>query len=185
VTSGFRRDVDEISALLGCYAASNGKPLPTFRGQRIGPVFKGQVLLHRTSLPLKMRPIRCPETSVKVNHSTLRNTSEERRSQCRLILVERRCDCPNAYHENILMAGEGMGGGGEWRSRGTVTLVDGGQQSASLAGRFSPGEGTPVPTEQSQYGCFQERRKCYCPRRELRCTVSRSSSRYQLRFDNS
>jgi hypothetical protein len=28
---GFRRDVDEICALLGYYAASNGNPLPTFR----------------------------------------------------------------------------------------------------------------------------------------------------------
>jgi hypothetical protein len=31
IISGFRRDVDEICALLGCYAASNGNPLPTFR----------------------------------------------------------------------------------------------------------------------------------------------------------
>jgi hypothetical protein len=30
VISGFRRYVDEICALLGCYAASNGNPLPTF-----------------------------------------------------------------------------------------------------------------------------------------------------------
>jgi hypothetical protein len=29
--SGFRRDVDEIYALLGYYAASSGNPLPTFR----------------------------------------------------------------------------------------------------------------------------------------------------------
>ena len=29
--SGFRRDVDEISALLGYYAASCGNCLPTFR----------------------------------------------------------------------------------------------------------------------------------------------------------
>jgi hypothetical protein len=31
VISGFRRDVDEICALLGCYAASSGNPLPTSR----------------------------------------------------------------------------------------------------------------------------------------------------------
>ena len=31
VISGFRRDVDEICALLGYYAASCGNPLPTFR----------------------------------------------------------------------------------------------------------------------------------------------------------
>ena len=29
--SGFRRDVDEICALLGYYAASSGSPLPMFR----------------------------------------------------------------------------------------------------------------------------------------------------------
>jgi hypothetical protein len=34
--SGFRRDVDEICALLGCYAASNGDPLPTFRDNLSG-----------------------------------------------------------------------------------------------------------------------------------------------------
>jgi hypothetical protein len=31
VISASRRDVDEICALLGCYVASSGKPLPTFR----------------------------------------------------------------------------------------------------------------------------------------------------------
>jgi hypothetical protein len=31
VILGFRCDVDEICALLGCYAASSGNPLPTFR----------------------------------------------------------------------------------------------------------------------------------------------------------
>jgi hypothetical protein len=60
--SGFRRDVDEICALLGYYAAPCGNCLPTFRdnvsvlssrvksqsrtldvsGQRIGPIFTGQ-----------------------------------------------------------------------------------------------------------------------------------------------
>jgi hypothetical protein len=31
VMSGFRRDVDEIGALLGYYAASSGNTLPTFQ----------------------------------------------------------------------------------------------------------------------------------------------------------
>jgi hypothetical protein len=31
VISGFRREVHEICALLGCYAASSGNPLPKFR----------------------------------------------------------------------------------------------------------------------------------------------------------
>jgi hypothetical protein len=35
--SGFRRDVDEICALLGYYAASNGNPLPTFREKASAP----------------------------------------------------------------------------------------------------------------------------------------------------
>jgi hypothetical protein len=37
-------------------------------------------LLHWTSWPLKVGQIRCPETSVKDFHSTLRSTPEERRS---------------------------------------------------------------------------------------------------------
>jgi hypothetical protein len=59
--TAFDRSIAGICALLGYYAASNGK-------------------LHWTSWPLKMGPIRCPETSVKGYHSTLRNTPEERRS---------------------------------------------------------------------------------------------------------
>jgi hypothetical protein len=42
---------------------------------------RSQMKLHWTSWPLKMRPIYCSETSVKVYHSTLHNTPEERRSQ--------------------------------------------------------------------------------------------------------
>jgi hypothetical protein len=61
VTSGFRRDADEICALLGFKAAPSGKPLPTFRDNVWVPVC-------------------CPETSVKDYHSTLRYTSEECRS---------------------------------------------------------------------------------------------------------
>jgi hypothetical protein len=38
-----------------------------------------------TFWPLKMGPIRCPETSVKNYHSTLRNTPEERKSQSWLV----------------------------------------------------------------------------------------------------
>ena len=52
VISGFRRDVDEICALLGCYAALSDSSVPTFRDN----------------------------ISVKDYHSTLRNIPEERRS---------------------------------------------------------------------------------------------------------
>ena len=44
LTSGFRRDVDDICALLGYYAASHGNSLPTFR-DNIGPIFKGPEVL--------------------------------------------------------------------------------------------------------------------------------------------
>jgi hypothetical protein len=42
VISGFRRDVDEICALLGCYAASIGNPLPTFRDNVSVPSWRGK-----------------------------------------------------------------------------------------------------------------------------------------------
>ena len=74
VILGFRRDIDEICVLLGYYAASNGNPVPTFRDNV-------SVTSSWTSLPLKMEPIRCPETSVKDYHSTVRTNPEERRSQ--------------------------------------------------------------------------------------------------------
>jgi hypothetical protein len=67
VISGFRLDIDEICALLGYYAALNDNPLPMFRDNV-------SVQFSWNSLPLKMGPTRCPETSVKVYHSTLRNT---------------------------------------------------------------------------------------------------------------
>jgi hypothetical protein len=70
VTSGFRRDVDEICALLGCYAASSGNPLRTFRDKVSVP----------SSRVKQSNEAGCPETSVKDYHSTLRNTLEERRS---------------------------------------------------------------------------------------------------------
>jgi hypothetical protein len=66
VISGFSRDVDEICALLGYYAASSGNPLPTFRKN-----------VSASSSRVK-KP--CPETSVKDYHSTLRNIPEEGRS---------------------------------------------------------------------------------------------------------
>ena len=42
VISGFRRDVDEICALLRYYAASSGNPLPTFRDSISVPPSKRQ-----------------------------------------------------------------------------------------------------------------------------------------------
>jgi hypothetical protein len=77
VNSGFRRDVDEICALLGYYAASSGNPLPTFPDNVSVPSSRVRKLTYR---PLKMGPICSPETSIKDYHSTLRNIPEECRS---------------------------------------------------------------------------------------------------------
>jgi hypothetical protein len=76
VIAGFRRDVDEICALLGCYAASSGNPLPPMKQ------------LHWASWPLKMGPVCFPETSVKDYQSTLCNNPEKRRS-----VPENRLEC--------------------------------------------------------------------------------------------
>jgi hypothetical protein len=53
VISGFRRDVDEIYALLGYYAALSGSSVPTFRGNQSVP-----------SSGVNMGPTGCPEKSV-------------------------------------------------------------------------------------------------------------------------
>jgi hypothetical protein len=77
--SGFRRVVDEICALLERYSASSGNPSPTFRDNV--SVSSSRVKKSLDPWPLKMGPIRSPETSVKYYNSTLRNTPEERRSK--------------------------------------------------------------------------------------------------------
>jgi hypothetical protein len=85
--SGFRSDVDEICALLGYYAASCGNCLPTFRDcypartfQNIRYRLLAFFLAYLDSWPVKMGPIRCPETSVNSYHTTSRNIPEESRS---------------------------------------------------------------------------------------------------------
>ena len=53
-------------------------------GQLIGPVFKGQVVWTAWPMnawPFNMGPISCPETSVTIYQSPLRNVPKERRSQ--------------------------------------------------------------------------------------------------------
>jgi hypothetical protein len=80
VFSRFRRDVDENCALLGYYAPSSGNPLPTFRDNVSVPSSRIKKSKKQRG-PLKMGPIRCPETSVKDYHSMVRNSREKRRSQ--------------------------------------------------------------------------------------------------------
>jgi hypothetical protein len=70
--SGFRRDVDEICALLGYYAASSGNPLPTFRDN---------VSVPSPSVKTSNFLTLGGGTSIKVYHCTLRNTAAECRSQ--------------------------------------------------------------------------------------------------------
>jgi hypothetical protein len=64
--SGYRRDIDDICALLGCYAASCSNCLLTFR--------------IRDSWPWRIGLMRCPESSVSSYRTTPRNVPEERRS---------------------------------------------------------------------------------------------------------
>jgi hypothetical protein len=80
--SGFRRDVDEICALLGYYAASYGNCIPTFWDNVSVPSSRVKSLtVISDSWHLKMGHIGCPETSVYNYHTTPRNIPEERTSQ--------------------------------------------------------------------------------------------------------
>jgi hypothetical protein len=38
---GFRRELDYICAILGCYAVYSGISVPTFQDNLSGPIFKG------------------------------------------------------------------------------------------------------------------------------------------------
>jgi hypothetical protein len=60
----------EICSLLRYYAASSGNPSPTFRDSR-------SVSSSKSSRPLKMGSIGCPETSVKDYHTRLCHVPEE------------------------------------------------------------------------------------------------------------
>ena len=85
VTSGFRRQVDEICALLGYYAAYSDNSLPTFRDNLSVPFSRvmnqERHEFKKDFYSLKMGPRGFPETSVRSYHYTLRNIQEERRSQ--------------------------------------------------------------------------------------------------------
>jgi len=71
--SVFRREADQNCALLGYYASSGGKFLPTFRDNLSVPFFY--------SWTLKMGPIGCPEKSVRHHHYSLRNNPKKCGSQ--------------------------------------------------------------------------------------------------------
>jgi hypothetical protein len=71
VTSGFGRDVDEIDAVLGYYAAYSDNSVPKMPDKLSVP----------TSRVMKTGPIVRPVTSARNYHYKLRNFLEERRSQ--------------------------------------------------------------------------------------------------------
>jgi hypothetical protein len=78
VISGFCRDADEISAEI---TQSRVLTLYWRFGTCRSRLQQGsRVKSSCTAWPLKMGPMRCSETSVKVYHLTLRNTPDERRS---------------------------------------------------------------------------------------------------------
>ena len=89
--SCFRRGVNEVFALLGCYAALIVSKLLVFQDsyRRLGmtylPHIQGLVFLD--CLTLKMGPISCAETSVNYNQSALRNIPEERRPHDIIIII--------------------------------------------------------------------------------------------------
>jgi len=68
---GFHHDIDEIWALLCCYAACGVEFLLTFRD---------------ISVPSSTTRPRCPETSVSIYHYTLHKNAEERRYKISSIL---------------------------------------------------------------------------------------------------
>ena len=78
--SCFHRGVNEVFALLGCYAALIGSTLLMFQDsyQRFGMAYLSHIhgLVFLDCLTLKMGPIGCPETSVYYSQSALRNTPE-------------------------------------------------------------------------------------------------------------
>ena len=77
--SGFRRDVDEICDLLGYYTALCGNYLFSYS----------------ESWPVRMGPIRCPETSVNNYHTTPCNNPEDhtfQKQNCQLNLWRSRTD---------------------------------------------------------------------------------------------
>jgi hypothetical protein len=83
VISGFRREVAENCALLGCYAASSGNSLLTFRDNLSVPSSG----IENPNESLTMGPIGCPETSVRNDHYLLRNNPEERSFSFQIIVI--------------------------------------------------------------------------------------------------
>jgi len=69
--SGFRRDADDVYALLGCYAACSIKSLPTYRPHLQGSRNPKGFLIG----------LGFPETQVRIYHYTLSKNTDKRKSQ--------------------------------------------------------------------------------------------------------
>jgi hypothetical protein len=67
--------------------------------RRFGTTYR--FYLQGSTSPLRMGPIRGPETSVRISRSTLRNTSDERRSHNFRVFVTERAVSPDAIWEEF------------------------------------------------------------------------------------
>ena len=79
--SGFRRDVDEIYALLGHYVAYSGNSLGTFLDNLSVPYSMAKKSSFLYFLTIENVIKGCPENSVVNYRYMLRNVSQERRSR--------------------------------------------------------------------------------------------------------
>ena len=82
----FVMSVEKRSALFCDVTEHGGLIFTEVSEQCIGPIYKGQDVKQEKKVGKTVRSLyrdrcgQCPETSVKVYHSTLRNSPEERRS---------------------------------------------------------------------------------------------------------
>jgi len=76
MTSGFRRDVNAMLDVWGCYEVYIGIYVPKYRETSRTHLYSSW-----TPSSFKTGPLGCPEMSVNNYQSTLRNIQEERRSR--------------------------------------------------------------------------------------------------------
>ena len=105
LSPGSRREVDEICAHLGYYAAYSGNSLPTFR-ENIW-VSSSKVKKFKMNWLLKKGQMNCLETTLRNYHYTPPDIREERRYHSSTSIVIRKVACvPNHHATNVLQAME-------------------------------------------------------------------------------
>jgi hypothetical protein len=99
--SGFRREVDEVFALLGFYVVYSGNYLPTCHDTLSVP-FSGveKSVIYRS---LTMGPTVCTETAVRDYHYTLRNNPGEPTSELDVLVYRSFANCIRHPAENYKM----------------------------------------------------------------------------------